>query len=101
VFERLGCILLALGVCVWFDAPIRGTGWILQFGELSLWSYTVHLVIVYGSGASFGLDALRPQFSPVVVLLALGFVLFVTAAVVRWRAKTLQRRRVAHAEKRD
>ncbi len=91
VFDRMGWILLALGTCCWLRQPVRGTKWILQFGQLSLWSYTVHLVIVYGSCASFGLDALKPRFSPFVATLGLGVVLFITALVVRWRAKSLQR----------
>jgi hypothetical protein len=92
VFGRLGWTLIALGACVWIDAPVKGTGWILQFGELSLWSYTVHLVIVYGSCMSLGLDALKPQFPPAVASAALVVVLLVTAAVVNWRSKNLQRR---------
>ena len=92
VFGRMGWLLLALGPCVWLDAPVKGTGWILQFGELSLWSYTVHLVIVYGSCMSLGLDSLKPRFSPAVAFPALALVLLVTACVVNWRAKNLQRR---------
>jgi uncharacterized membrane protein len=92
VFARMGWILLALGGCVWLDAPVKGTGWILQFGELSLWSYTVHLIIVYGSCVSLGLDSLHPRFSPVVAFTALAVVLLITASVVNWRAKNLQRR---------
>jgi len=92
VFGRMGCLLIALGACVWLDAPCKGTGWILQFGELSLWSYTVHLVIVYGSCVSLGLDSLGARFSPAVVFVALTVVLFITASVVNWRAKNLQRR---------
>jgi uncharacterized membrane protein len=92
VFDRMDWLLVALGACVWLDAPVKGTGWILQFGELSLWSYTVHLVIVYGSCMSLGLDSLKPRFSPAVALPALALVLLVTAFVVNWRAKNLQRR---------
>jgi uncharacterized membrane protein len=99
VFERLGFALLALAACVWIDAPIRGTRWILQFGELSLWSYTVHLMIVF-TPASLGLEMFRPQFSPGVVTFALVVVLVVTAIVVRWRANSLERQQVAHAVKR-
>lgn len=93
VFDRMGWLLVALAGCVWLDAPVRGTKWILQFGELSLWSYTVHLVIVYGSCISLGLDTLLgARWSPAMTMLWLAAVLFVTALVVRWRAKTLQRR---------
>jgi uncharacterized membrane protein len=92
LFARMGWILFALSACVWLDAPVKGTGWILQFGELSLWSYTVHLVIVYGSCMSLGLDSLKPQFSPALAFPALALVLLVTAFVVNWRAKNLQRR---------
>jgi uncharacterized membrane protein len=92
VFGRMGWLLAALGACVWLDAPVKGTGWILQFGELSLWSYTVHLVIVYGSCMSLGLDSLKPRFSPAVALPALALVLLVTTFVVNWRAKSLQRK---------
>lgn len=100
VFVRMGWILLALAVCCWFGKPVRGVGWILQFGELSLWSYTVHLIIVYGSGISFGVDALRtykiPPFQngfPLwVALICLALVLYLTGLVVNWRAKTLQRK---------
>src|SRR5207249_11015965 len=28
VFGRMGWLLIALGACVWLDAPVRGTGWI-------------------------------------------------------------------------
>ena len=87
VFGRMGWLLLALGVCVWLEEPAKGTGWILQFGELSLWSYTVHLIIVYGSCVSPGLAMLGTKFSPVVSTAVLAGVLFVTALVVNWRAK--------------
>lgn len=90
VFERMGWILLELAACCWLREPVRGAKWILEFGQFSLWSYTVHLVIVYGSCATLGLDALKPRFSPVVTSVWLGAVLFVTALVVRWRAKNLQ-----------
>ncbi len=93
VFGRMGWLLVALGGCVWLDAPVKGTGWILQFGELSLWSYTVHLVIVYGSCMSLGLDSLKPRFSPAVAFPALALVLVVTALVVKWRAKSPRFRR--------
>jgi hypothetical protein len=92
VLGRMGWTLIALGGCVWLDSPVKGTGWILQFGELSLWSYTVHLVIVYGSCMSFGLDALKPHFPPVVAVAALAVVLFITGVVVNWRAKHRPRR---------
>jgi uncharacterized membrane protein len=100
VFARIGWILPGLAVCCWFGRPVRGTAWILQFGELSLWSYTVHLILVYGSGVSLGLDALRiKDWSPVrdglppwATLIGLAMVLFLTALVVRWRAKSLQRK---------
>jgi uncharacterized membrane protein len=110
VFERLGWVLIGLAACCWLDKPWRGTKWILEFGELSLWSYTVHLIIVYGSCISLGLDTLVPLaatwwvrcanpdapvvvgFSPLVVLAWLVAVLFVTALVVRWRVIDLQRR---------
>jgi uncharacterized membrane protein len=92
VYDRLSWLFLALGACVWLGAPVRGTGWILQFGELSLWSYTVHLGIVYGSCMNLGLDSLGARFSPVTVLGALAGVLIVTGLVVNWRAKNLQRR---------
>ncbi len=92
VFERMGWILIGLAACCWLREAPRGAKWILQFGELSLWSYTVHLVIVYGSCASFGLDALKPRFSPLVAMVVLVAVLYITALVVRWRAKNLQRR---------
>ena len=110
VFERMGWVLMGLAGCCWLDQPWRGTKWILQFGELSLWSYTVHLIIVYGSCISLGLDTLAPRaatwwvrrtnpgvppvlgFSPFVVLCWFAAVVFVTALVVRWRAKNLQRR---------
>lgn len=100
VFERLGGVLLGLAICCWFGKPVRGALWILEFGQLSLWSYTVHLVIVYGSGVSLGLDALRAKqllpftdgFPPWAALVALAIVLYLTALVVRWRAKSLQRK---------
>ena len=92
VFERMGWILIGLAACCWLRAARRGTKWILEFGQLSLWSYTVHLIIVYGSCASFGLDALKPRFGPLVTTACFGTVVFVTALVVRWRAKTLQQR---------
>jgi uncharacterized membrane protein len=110
VFERLGWVLIGLAACSWLDRPWRATKWILEFGELSLWSYTVHLIIVYGSCVTLGLDTLVPRaatwwvrraksdapavvgFSPLVALAWLAVVLFVTAVVVRWRAKNLQRR---------
>jgi hypothetical protein len=94
---------------VWLGAAPRGTKWILEFGQLSLWSYTVHLIIVYGSCLSLGLDTLVPRiatwwvrranpeapailgFSLPVTLVWLALVLYVTARVVRWRAKSLQR----------
>lgn len=100
VFERLGGVLFGLAVCCWFGEAVRGTQWLLEFGQLSLWSYTVHLVIVYGSGLSFGIDALRTYqippfnngFPPWAALITLGIVLFLTALVVRWRAKFLERK---------
>lgn len=103
VFGRMGWILLALAVCCWFGKPVRGTGWILQFGELSLWSYTVHLIIVYGSGISFGMDALRTYqikpfqdgLPPWAALICLALVLFLTGLIVNWRAKSLQRKAAA------
>jgi uncharacterized membrane protein len=109
VFSRMGWLLVALGACVWLGAAPRGTKWILEFGQLSLWSYTVHLIIVYGSCLSLGLDTLVPRiatwwvrranpeapailgFSLPVTLVWLALVLYVTARVVRWRAKSLQR----------
>ncbi len=94
VFGRLGWLLAALAVCVWLDAPARGTRWCLRFGELSLWSYTVHLVIVYGSCLNPGLDALKARFSPLVVVPTLGGVLFTTALVINWRAGLLARQSV-------
>lgn len=89
VWEKIGGVLLALGACVWLDAPVRGTAWILRFGELSLWSYAVHLVIVYGSCLNPGLAALHPRFAWWSALPALGLVLFVTARVVHWRAQQI------------
>jgi uncharacterized membrane protein len=99
VFGRLGWVLVALAACCWFGEPVCGTRWILEFGQLSLWSYTVHLILVYGSGLSFGIDALRTYkippftegFPPWAALICLAIVLSVTAWVVRWRAKSLQR----------
>jgi hypothetical protein len=99
VFGRLGWVLCALAVCCWLGEPVRGARWLLEFGQLSLWSYTVHLIIVYGSGLSFGVDALRTYqippfkegFPPWAALICLVLVLSVTAWVVRWRAKSLQR----------
>jgi uncharacterized membrane protein len=95
VFGRVGWTLVGLAVCCWWREPVRGTEWILQFGQLSLWSYTVHLVIVYGSCMSLGLDALKPRFGPVSTTACLAAVLFVTALVVGWRAKNLQRQKSA------
>ena len=87
VFSRLGWVLVALAGCCWLGQPVRGTKWILEFGQLSLWSYTVHLVIVYGSCVSLGLDSLGQRFNPVMTTLALAAVLYVTARVVRWRVR--------------
>jgi hypothetical protein len=103
-------VLVGLAACCWLGAPRRGTEWLLQFGQLSLWSYTVHLIIVYGSGISLGLDTLLPLimkegaillkmeppppgFTPLTTLCWLAAVLYVTARVVKWRAKTLQRQK--------
>ena len=99
VFSRLGWVLWGLAACCWLGEPVRGTRWLLEFGQLSLWSYTVHLILVYGSGLSFGIDALRTYqippfkegFPPWAALICLAIVLSVTAFVVRWRAKSLQR----------
>jgi uncharacterized membrane protein len=99
VFSRLGWVLVGLAACCWLGEPVRGTRWLLEFGQLSLWSYTVHLILVYGSGLSFGIDALRTYqippfkegFPPWAALICLVLVLSVTAFVVRWRAKSLQR----------
>ena len=99
VFSRLGWVLVGLAACCWLGEPVRGTRWLLEFGQLSLWSYTVHLILVYGSGLSFGMDALRTYkippfaegFPPWAALICLVFVLSVTAWVVHWRAKSLQR----------
>ena len=66
---------------------MRGALWLLQFGQLSLWSYTVHLLIVYTVLNSL----LGPRFSPPSVILFMTGVLAVTGFVVRWRAKSLQR----------
>ncbi len=110
VFSRLGLVLVGLAGCCWLGTPKRGTEWILQFGQLSLWSYTVHLIIVYGCGISLGLDTLlplikkwiasalkmqppSPGFTPLTTLFWLSCVLFVTALVVKWRAKILQRQK--------
>jgi hypothetical protein len=100
VFERMAWVLVGLAVCCWFGEPVRGTRWLLEFGQLSLWSYTVHLIIVYGSGVSLGLDALRAKqllpfkdgFPLWAALISLVIVLVLTALVVRWRAKSLQRK---------
>jgi uncharacterized membrane protein len=112
VAERLGWLLIGLAACCWMGAPLRGTTWILQFGQLSLWSYTVHLIIVYGSAISLGLDTLLPKistwlvrmlnphaaavtgFSPPTAIFWLGAVLFVTAWVVRWRSKHLRKEKI-------
>ncbi len=99
VFSRLGWVLIGLAACCWLGEPVFGTKWLLEFGQLSLWSYTVHLIIVYGSGLSFGIDALRnykiPPFTegfpPWAALICLGLVLWLTAYIVRRRAKYLQR----------
>ena len=99
IFSRLGWVLVGLAACCWLGEPVRGTRWLLEFGQLSLWSYTVHLILVYGSGLSFGIDALRTYkippftegFPPWAALICLAIVLSVTAFVVRWRAKSLQR----------
>ena len=99
VFSRLGWTLCGLAACCWLGEPLRGTRWILEFGQLSLWSYTVHLILVYGSGLSFGMDALRTYhippftegFPPWAALICLAMVLTLTGFVVRWRAKSLQR----------
>jgi uncharacterized membrane protein len=108
VFERMGWVLVGLAGCCWLTQPVRGTRWILEFGQLSLWSYTVHLIIVYGSAITLGLDTLVPRittwlvrlrqpdapavtgFSIPVTLFWLAAVLVVTAIVVRWHAKSLQ-----------
>ncbi len=93
VFGRLGWVLVALAGCCFLQEPVAGTKWILQFGQLSLWSYTVHLVMVYGSCVTLGLDTLLgPKCSPMGALGWLIAVLAVTAAIVRWRAKTLQQK---------
>lgn len=110
VFSRTGWVLVGLAACCWLGAPKRGTGWLLQFGQLSLWSYTVHLIIVYGSGISLGLDTVvpwtmkeaaallkmgpsPPGLTPLATLCWLAAVLYVTARVVKWRAKALQRQK--------
>ena len=101
VFQRLGGTLFGLAVCCWIGEAVRGTRWLLEFGQLSLWSYTVHLVIVYGSGLSFGIDALRTYqippfkdgFPPWAALITLALVLFLTALVVRWRVRALERKK--------
>ncbi|HUJ08820.1 MAG TPA: heparan-alpha-glucosaminide N-acetyltransferase domain-containing protein [Verrucomicrobiae bacterium] len=109
VFERMGWVLVGLAACCWIQKPARGTRWVLEFGQLSLWSYTVHLIIVYGSAITLGLDSLprlvtwlvrlrQPDapavtgFSVPVTLFWLAAVLVVTGYVVRWRAKSLQRK---------
>ncbi len=93
VFTRLGWVLVGLAACCWLHEAKHGAGWILQFGQLSLWSYTVHLIIVYGSCISLGLDTLLgPRFTPLATTFWLAAVAYVTALVVRWRAKSLQRR---------
>jgi len=110
VFWRGGWVLIGLAGCCWLGAPKRGTEWLLQFGQLSLWSYTVHLIIVYGSGISLGLDTLvplimkvaarvlnlgppPPGLTPWATLAWLVVVLYVTGLVVKWRAKALQRQK--------
>ena len=110
VFERMGWVLIGLAACCWLKQPVWGTRWVLEFGQLSLWSYTVHLIIVYGSAISLGLDTLVPRiatwmvrlrnpdapaitgFSVPVTLFWVAAVLVATAVVVRWRAKSLQRK---------
>jgi hypothetical protein len=83
----MGWVMVGLAACCWLDEPARGTLWLLQFGQLSLWSYTVHLLIAYTIlNSLFG-----PRFSPPVATLWMAGVLAVTALVVRWRAKSLQR----------
>jgi uncharacterized membrane protein len=87
VFSRMGWVMIGLAACCWLGRPVRGTQWLLEFGQLSLWSYTVHLIIVYSIlGSLFG-----PRFSPVITALWMIGVLFVTTLIVRWRAKSLQR----------
>ena len=110
VLSRLGWVLIGLAACCWLGAPKRGTEWVLQFGQLSLWSYTVHLIIVYGSGISLGLDTLlplikkwsasllnmpppSPGFTPATTIFWLACVLYVTTLVVKQRAKILQRQK--------
>jgi uncharacterized membrane protein len=110
VLSRMGWVLVGLAGCCWLGAPKRGMEWILQFGQLSLWSYTVHLIIVYGSGISLGLDTLlplikkwsaswlnmpppSPGFTPATTIFWLACVLYVTARVVKQRAKILQRQK--------
>ena len=98
VFSRLGWVLFGLAACCWLGEPVFGTKWLLEFGQLSLWSYTVHLIIVYGSGLSFGIDALRTYkippftegFPPWAALICLVIVLLLTGYIVRRRAKYLQ-----------
>ncbi len=87
IFSRMGWVMVGLAACCWLGKPIRGALWLLQFGQLSLWSYTVHLLIVYTILNSL----LGPRFSPPLVILWMAGVLVVTALVVRWRAKSLQR----------
>ena len=87
VFSRMGWVIVALAACCWLGEPMRGALWLLQFGQLSLWSYTVHLLIVYTVLNSL----LGPRFSPPSVILFMTGVLAVTGFVVRWRAKSLQR----------
>jgi uncharacterized membrane protein len=87
VFSRMGWVMVSLAASCWLGKPIRGALWLLQFGQLSLWSYTVHLLIVYTILNSL----LGPRFSPPLVILWMAGVLVVTALVVRWRAKSLQR----------
>jgi uncharacterized membrane protein len=88
IFSRLGWVMVGLAACCWLGEPARGTLWLLQFGQLSLWSYTVHLLIVYTLlNSLFG-----PRFSPPLVILSMAGVLVVTAFVVRWRAKSLQQK---------
>jgi uncharacterized membrane protein len=88
VFARAAGVLVGLAGCCWLARPVRGTGWILRFGELSLWSYTVHLLMVYWLLQ----PVLGATVSPPAALLWLAAVLMVTAQVAGWRAKALQRR---------
>jgi uncharacterized membrane protein len=87
IFSRMGWVMVGLAACCWLGKPLRGTVWLLQFGQLSLWSYTVHLLIVYTILNSL----LGPRISPPLVILWMAGVLVVTALIVRWRAKSLQR----------